>query len=322
MTPRNGADDLTPTTSVSSPWAVITSEPAAGLGSDVTDHRLTRPDGRIVAWSETGVADGRPLLRVPGTPGSRLTLRADRRPWIERRLRVITTERPGFGASTRLEGRGFDEHADDLAAILDALGIDALPVIGASGASPHILAFAARHPERVTAATIIGGAAPLEPDEVDQQIGINARDDYLYAAGDFAELWRVTEADAARLMAAPVAALQAVMADTPPEDREIIDDPVWQRGFVVGSTEALRQGPGGWYDEGIATLGDWAIDLGAVRADVTWWHSDADRNCPLSAARRLVRKLPSARLHVWHDTGHLTAFRREGEVLDELLARG
>ena len=129
------------------------SDPIVTLGTDVTDHRLTRPDGRIVAWSESGVATGRPILRVPGTPGSRLSLRADRSAWIERGLRVITTERPGFGASTRLEGRAFVEHSDDLAAILDVLGIEALPVYGASGASPHILDFAARHPERVRAAT-------------------------------------------------------------------------------------------------------------------------------------------------------------------------
>ena len=89
-------------------------ERLASLGADVTDHRLTRPDGRVVAWSESGVADGRPVLRVPGTPGCRFSIRADRTPWIERNLRVITTERPGYGASTRLEGRAFVEHSDDL----------------------------------------------------------------------------------------------------------------------------------------------------------------------------------------------------------------
>src|SRR5262245_33977772 len=108
-------------------------EAAAALGPDVTDHRLRRPDGRIVAWSEAGVEGGRPVLRVPGTPGCRLSIRADRTPWIERGLRVITTERPGFGASTRLPGRGFDEHVDDVAAILDELGIETLPVFGGSG---------------------------------------------------------------------------------------------------------------------------------------------------------------------------------------------
>jgi hypothetical protein len=53
-------------------------------------------------------------------------------------------ERPGFGASTRLPGRGFAEHADDLAAVLDELRLDAVHVTGASGASAHELCFAGR----------------------------------------------------------------------------------------------------------------------------------------------------------------------------------
>jgi hypothetical protein len=40
------------------------------------------------------------LLRLPGTPGSQWSIPAHRSPWTERRLQVITTERPGFGRST------------------------------------------------------------------------------------------------------------------------------------------------------------------------------------------------------------------------------
>src|SRR6478736_2806202 len=167
-------------------------EKLASLGEDVTDHRLIRPDGRVVAWSESGDAAGRPLLRVPGTPGCRFSIRADRTPWTARGLRVITTERPGYGASTRLEGRAFVEHSDDVAAILDSLGIDSLPVYGASGAAPHILDLAFRHPDRVTAATIAVGAAPLEPDEVDQMIDLNALEHRLIEEGRFDEVWRIT----------------------------------------------------------------------------------------------------------------------------------
>jgi pimeloyl-ACP methyl ester carboxylesterase len=258
---------------------------------------------------------------VPGTPGSRLSLRADRTPWIERDLRVITTERPGFGASTRLEGRGFAEHADDTAAILDALGIEALPVYGSSGASPHILAFAARHPDRVVAASILVGAAPLDPDEAAQQIDINALEQRLYDAGDLDGIRRLTETSRDDLLSDPLAAFRAIMASSTPADRAIVEDPGWQRGFVVGVTEALRQGPGGWYDEDLAGLREWDIELAAVRSSVTWWHSDGDRNCPLSAARRLVGLLPNATLRIWDGAGHLTPYHHEPEILDELLAR-
>lgn len=64
-------------------------EPA--IPADMRDKRLVRPDGRTVAWVETGVLNGRPILRLPGLPGSRLTLRDDETPWVARGLRVINT---------------------------------------------------------------------------------------------------------------------------------------------------------------------------------------------------------------------------------------
>ncbi len=303
---------------------MTTSEPPAALaalGSDVTDHRLTRPDGRIVAWSESGVPTGRPILRVPGTPGSRLFLRADRSPWIERGLRVITTERPGFGASTRLVGRKFVEHSDDTAAILDELGIGALPVYGASGASPHILDFAARYPERVQAATILVGAAPLDATEAAGMIDLNALGYRLYHEGRFDELMQITIEVQEAILADPLGSFREIMGSAPDADRVILEDPAWQQGFVIGITEALRQGPGGWYDEGLADEGPWDIDFGSITTDVTWWHGDSDNNAPFSAARRVVDALRSARLNVWSDAGHLTPYHHEPEILDELLAR-
>jgi pimeloyl-ACP methyl ester carboxylesterase len=296
-------------------------EKLASLGEDVTDHRLIRPDGRVVAWSQSGDAAGRPILRVPGTPGCRFSIRADRTPWTDRGLRVITTERPGYGASTRLEGRAFVEHSDDLAAILDSLGIDALPVYGASGAAPHILDLAFRHPDRVTAATIAVGAAPLEPDEVDQMIDLNALEHRLIEEGRFDEVWRITTEMREQILADPMGAFRSAMESSTAADLEIIDDPTWQRGFAVALVEAISQGPGGWYDEGLAMQAPWGIDLASIRTDISWWHSDGDRNAPLSAARRLVDALPNARLHVWTDAGHLTPYRYEPELLDELLSR-
>lgn len=293
----------------------------ADLGPDVSDHRLTRPDGRVVAWSESGSADGRPILRIPGTPGSRLTLRADRTPWFDRGLRMLMTERPGFGASTRLPGRGFDEHADDLAAILDHVGIDRLPVYGGSGAAPHILAFAARHPDRVSAATIVVGAAPIIEADLDQQIEVNAEGWRLIHEGRLDELWELNTAYREAILADPLVGFAAMMADASDADRALLADPDWQRGFVIGVTEALRPGPGGWYDEDLTMDRPWEIDFASITTDITWWHSDGDRNVPIEAARRLLAHLPHARLNVWTEAGHLTPFWKEPDILDELLAR-
>ena len=262
--------------------------------SDVREGSLVRPDGRTVAWSECGLLEGRAVLRLPGTPGSRLSLRIDQTPWVTRELRVITVERPGFGVSTRLPGRGFAEHADDLAAILDHLGIGSVPVYGGSGGAPHVLAFAARHPDRVQACAIVDGAAPLTDEEVSQQVDIVAAADGLARAGEAEALRALLDEARTSILADPIAGYREVMETAPATDQQIMADPAWQAAFTRGICEALAPGVDGWLDEVLAIGGDWPdIDPAAVTSSVTWWHGDADRNCPFSAAQAAGR--PAAR---------------------------
>jgi pimeloyl-ACP methyl ester carboxylesterase len=77
------------------------------------DGRLTLRDGRTLAWHERGVPGGVPVLRLQGTPGSRLSRYPKPEVWERLGVRVITADRPGFGASTRMPGRGLASVADD-----------------------------------------------------------------------------------------------------------------------------------------------------------------------------------------------------------------
>ena len=221
--------------------------------SNVREGRLVRPDDRTVAWSECGLIGGRPVLRLPGTPGSRLSDSRRPGPWVERELRVITVERPGFGVSTRLPGRGFAEHADDLAAILDHLGIDSVPVYGGSGGAPHVLAVRGATP----------GASPGLRDRRRRRAPHGRRGG---PAGRPECCWRQTgahgqggraagPADDARtsILADPVAGFGEIMDTAPTADHEIMADPAWQAAFARGIREALAPGVDGWLDEALAT---------------------------------------------------------------------
>ena len=288
----------------------------------VREGRLTRPDGRTLAWVEAGIPDGRPILRVPGTPGSRLQVRPDQAPWLDRGLRMILTERPGFGASSRHPGRGFLDHADDLAAILDELGLDRVPILGGSGAGPYLLALAAGHPDRVQAVTVAVGAAPIEDDEAELMIGLNADGYWLAKAGDRDGMTALLTPVRESILADPLASFREVMETAPPSDQEIMSDPAWQEYLRRGLTEALRPAVDGWVDESMLMVRGWQdLDVSAVRASLTWWHGDHDRNAPLPAVRRLLGQIPHARLVVWPDAGHLTPYHQEAAILDELLAR-
>ncbi len=288
----------------------------------VSDHSLERDDGRTVAWTQSGDPDGRPVLRIPGTPGCRWTVRADQQPWLDRGLMMITTERPGYGVSTRLPGRGFREPADDLAAILDHLGIDAVPVYGSSGGAPHILALCAQHPDRVNAATVLSGAAPLTDAEAEDVIPLNRQARLLALADDLQALQALLGPIREAIVDDPLASFRDIMATAPADDLEIMADPLWQESFVRAAREALSQGVNGWADESIAMITRWDdIDLSAVPTSVLWRHAPRDRNVPASAARRIVDALSNGQWVPWDEGGHMVAYRLEGDVLDELLER-
>ena len=110
------------------------------------DGVLRLRDGRELAWREDGDLQGVPVLRLQGTPGSRMSGLAQEPMWRELGLRVIKTDRPGYGRSTRLPGRGITAVAEDVVELLDHLGLDRVPITGGSGGGPHVLALCALYP--------------------------------------------------------------------------------------------------------------------------------------------------------------------------------
>jgi pimeloyl-ACP methyl ester carboxylesterase len=282
------------------------------------DGEIQRRGGRTLAWRWWGEPGGIPVLRLQGTPGSRLYRNPD--PAIQRGLgvRFLMADRPGYGGSTRLPGRGVADVADDLAVLLDHHQLDRVPVMGTSGGGPHALAVAARHPGRISAVSVIVGASPLEPYEVSQMVGVNAAG-YAAAERGWDELYKVLVHVRDRLLGDE--GMAGVLSDAPPEDRAIMSDPAWQLISRSNTAEALRQGAEGWTDESMALHRPWDFDLERIRSTVTWWHGDNDKNAPLSAAKRAAARLPSVDLRVWHNEGHFASLTHEAEIVRELLSR-
>jgi pimeloyl-ACP methyl ester carboxylesterase len=235
-------------------------------------------------------------------------------------VRVIVFDRPGYGASSRLPGRGVSVVADDAAELLDHLGLDVVHSSGGSGGGPHVLAFASRHSERVQAATVVVGAAPLEEADLDGLIEIN-RDAWYAARQGWDAMHLLVAPRRNELLADPLAGFRAHMKVAPASDKAVMEDADWQRVFVEDVTEALRPSAEGWADEAMALTLPWDFDPSDVRCSVTWWHGEHDANAPISAVRRLLAEMDGVDLRVWSDAGHLEAYRRHDEILEELLAR-
>jgi len=109
---------------------------------------------------------GTPLLLVHGFPHDRALWAPQRRP-LARRARLIIPDLRGFGASaalgpppTTLEG-----HADDLARLLDAVGVDRAVVGGLSMGGYIAFAFWRRHRARVRALLLADTRAGADSEE-------------------------------------------------------------------------------------------------------------------------------------------------------------
>src|SRR5690349_6265532 len=134
------------------------------------DH-VRLPDGRRLDLRVSGPADGLPLVFHHGTPGAATPIRALERAAHARGLRLVSTSRPGYGASTRQPGRSVIDVVADTAEVLALIGADECVVAGWSGGGPHALACAARLPA-ANAVLAIACVAPHDADGLDFMAGM------------------------------------------------------------------------------------------------------------------------------------------------------
>lgn len=163
---------------------------------------VTAADGRTLMAAQWGDPGGFPVFSLHGTPGSRLGRYYDENAYVEAGARVITYDRPGYGASDRHRGRRVVDCVSDVAAIADALAVERFAVTGGSGGGPHSLAVAARLPARVTRAGCDVGVAPFETPDFDWFDGmdpLNVRE-FEWAMEGEAVLAREYEREAAEML--------------------------------------------------------------------------------------------------------------------------
>ncbi len=93
------------------------------------------------------VGHGAPLLVLHGVLGNYAHGVISSRP-LHEIFSVIAPSRPGYGRTPLTVGHSAAQQAAACAALLDALGIERVPLIAISGAGPAALQFALRYPDR------------------------------------------------------------------------------------------------------------------------------------------------------------------------------
>ena len=280
-------------------------------------------DGNRVYWETRGNASGKPALVVHGGPGSGC-VGSTGRSFDQRVYRVVLFDQRGSGRSTP---HASDPAADmsvnttehllaDMERLREHLGIEQWVLQGGSWGSTLILAYAERHPERVSAIVITSVTT-----------GRRSEIDWLYrgVARFFPEAWErfragVPEADRngdlvaayARLVESPDAGVRA---------KATVDWLAWEDAVISqephGIPNAYSARPAdaqlafvricahyfshaAWLEEG-ALLRD-AHRLAGIPGVLI--HGRLDMGSPIATAWELARAWPDARLVAIEDSGH------------------
>jgi pimeloyl-ACP methyl ester carboxylesterase len=280
---------------------------------------IVLPDGRRLAYAEYGDPAGRPLFLFHGVPGSRLFRPPLDEATARKHVRLITVDRPGYGGSDFQKGRRIRDWPADLSALADFLGLDRFAVCGHSGGGPYVLACAAFLSQRITAAGVISGLAPVDtPGMLD---GITLQNRLGFAVGRYLP-WPVF-----RL------AMDSIFRNGRAHPEEFVHpDRKWPAnpdnamlampgGLQVcheSTGEAFRSGLLGHAWEGYLMVHPWGFRLDQVQIPVDLWHGTDDIDAPVGMGRAVAAGLRNCRARLLEGEGHLLIFKYWGEILDAL----
>jgi pimeloyl-ACP methyl ester carboxylesterase len=283
---------------------------------------VTTSDRRTLTVREAGDPDGLPVLSISGTPGSSTIYEPHARDAAERGIRLFSYDRPGYGGSTRHEGRNVADCAADIVAVCDALGVEGFCVWGISGGGPHALAAAALLPERVIAAAALASAAPYDAEGLDwlQGMGeLNVEEIAAIFEGEDVHRASMERERDELLSATPEQLVGLWQTLLGPSDREVATGAL--AAFLL---EHMRAGIGssgdGWIDDGRAFVAPWGFDLATIRVPVQLWQGQQDQFVPYGHGVWLAEHIPGVDARLTAEDGHLTlAERRVPEVHGWLL---
>jgi pimeloyl-ACP methyl ester carboxylesterase len=288
------------------------------MTADRTTVRL--PDRGDLEVLRHGAPDAFPLVFQCGTPNAPdefplLFEAVDARGW-----QLIALARPGYAGSSRQEGRSVADAAGDVAAVLDAFGLDRFVTLGWSGGGPHALACAALLPDRCRAAVSLAGVAPYDAEGLEFLAGMGEEN-----VEEFSRAAR-SRADLEAMLEQWGGAMATVTGDQVVEMLGDLVDDVDARALTGDLAEtmarmirrALSSGIAGWVDDDLAFVKPWGFDLGAIAVPASIWQGARDRMVPFAHGEWLAAHIPSARVHLYEDEGHISLASQLPRILEDL----
>ena len=271
------------------------------------ETRLLRlEDGRDLAFMEWGDPDGFPVFYFHGTPSSRLEGAFADQAARRNGIRLIATDRPGFGRSSFQERRRFIDWPQDVCALANDLQIDAFGVAGHSGGGPHLFACGAFiPPARLKFVGALGPWGPVSTPEI--RSSLNPLDRVFASVARRMPPWMM------RVAFAPLGwsarnwqrlFFSIMKSAVSPADRRVMENEDFLRIFRAVEAEAFRQGGRGAAHEALIAYQDWGFGIDAVGVPTHIWLGAEDIFVSNAMGRHVQRTIPGVDFHWVSGAGH------------------
>lgn len=279
-------------------------------------------DGRKLGYAEFGPASGHPLFWFHGSPGARRQIAPETRQLAhDKGVRIICVERPGIGDSTPHRYKHIAEFGADIEYLADAMALEKFGVAGLSGGGPYALACAARMPERVVVAAILGGVAPAagaDAAEGGPSAGLRRYGGLVGALHK--PLGSVVSGAVYLLTPVAESCVKLFSRFMPPGDQRVFADPLVREMFVDDLVLGSRGNMQAMFLDARLFARDWGFRLAELRVPVFLIYGDEDTIVPVEHGHHMASCIPESNLRVREKAGHLGGLEASKEIIDVLLS--
>jgi non-heme chloroperoxidase len=256
-------------------------------------HSIQLSTGVTVPYLEQGDPSGLPVVLLHGYSDSSLSYDLLLEHLPDSIHAYAFTQRGHGDAEKPVAGYRVEDYVADVAAFMDAMGVEAAVIAGHSGGSYTAQRFALDHPDRTLGVVLIGAFRAFHDNP------------------DILELH------------------EAVSQFTDPVDPEFVREfqescvaqPV-PAGFIDAIVAGSCQVPARVWKDYLAGLREAEVptESGSIAAPTLILWGDQDAFCPRSDQDGLLAAIPGARLSVYHGTGHCPHWEQPERAAAEIAA--
>lgn len=279
-----------------------------------THHRSVRlPDNRLLGYAEYGLPDGRPLILMHATIGSRLQRHPDESIVERIGIRLIVPDRPGVGLSDNKENMSLLDWANDIEHLAEHLKLKRFAVLGYSGGGAFALACAHRLQKTIDRVILVSSIAPFH--SIWELDGMIAPFRLVLSLGKYAPSLLGPLVRLTGIRRRPELFSNEFIKQMPEIDKILLNDAAIRKRIDEDMRENLRQGDRHIQREVLLMSRDWEFKLNDIQLPVELWHGEQDPIAPAPMVTRLTEALPNCRTNWVPNAGHHLLYSKWEEIL-------